>query len=94
MSNKSLNDHIKILRQLLKNLEKANNEVHPLPLFNGGNNGTGAYRLPYGRYIPTRAEMLNKEIKTGLNKNEFNKRRAAIKKMVNNAKEKAKKVRL
>jgi len=87
MSNKSLNDHIKILRQILKNLEKANNE-------DNGNNGTGAYYLPFGRYIPTRSEMLSKEIKTGLAKNEFNKRRAAIKKMVNNARAKAKKVRL
>lgn len=93
MSNKSLNEHIQILRRLLKNLEKANNEVHPLPLFNGGNNGTGAYHLPYARYIPTRAEMLKNEIQTGLTKNEFNKRRAAIKKMVNNAKANAKKVR-
>ena len=94
MSHNSLNHHIKILRQLLKTLEKANNEVHPLPRVNKGNNGTGAYHLPFARYIPTRSEMLNKEIKTGLAKNEFNKRRAAIKKMVNNAKAKAKKVRL
>lgn len=65
MSNKSLNDHIRILRKLLANLEKANNEAHPLPRKKNNNNGN-AYPLPFAHNfphkIPTRRQMLKLEI--------------------------------